>query len=67
MRRRPDYEAKESSWRSVLARHEQSGLRIQEFCDVENLSFSTLQNWRSEIRRRDRLKASADVTLNSLS
>lgn len=49
--------AKEKYWRSVVARQEESGLTIVAFCELEKFKIGTFQNWKSDIRRRDRQKA----------
>jgi hypothetical protein len=41
----------ESAWREIVARQEQSGLRVQEFCEGEGLKVASLYGWRVRLRR----------------
>ncbi|GAC1659856.1 MAG: hypothetical protein NVS9B15_23350 [Acidobacteriaceae bacterium] len=40
----------ESAWREIVARQEQSGLTIQEFCEREGLKAASLYGWRVRLR-----------------
>ena len=40
-----------AKWRSIIARHNQSGLTAKEFAEREDLNAGTLRFWRSHIRR----------------
>ena len=60
----------ESAWREIVARQEQSGLTVQEFCEREGLKTASLYGWRVRVRqgpagksaspRRSRRRASAE-------
>ena len=41
----------ESAWREIVARQEQSGLAVQEFCEREGLKAASLYGWRVRLRR----------------
>lgn len=41
----------ESAWREIVARQEQSGLTVQEFCEREGLKAASLYGWRVRLRR----------------
>jgi hypothetical protein len=40
-----------SYWREIVARQEQSGLTVTEFCERENLNTASLYGWRVRLRR----------------
>lgn len=40
----------ESAWREIVARQEQSGETIQEFCEREGLKAASLYGWRVRLR-----------------
>ena len=42
----------ESAWREIMARQEQSGLTVQEFCEREGLKAASLYGWRVRLRQR---------------
>jgi hypothetical protein len=42
----------ESAWREIVVRQEQSGLRVQEFCEREGLKAASLYGWRVRLRRQ---------------
>ena len=44
---------KESFWRSVLARHRESGLTVRAFCRREKVGEASFFAWRKEITKRD--------------
>jgi putative transposase len=41
----------ESVWREIVARQEQSGLTVQEFCEREGLKSASLYGWRVRLRQ----------------
>jgi putative transposase len=41
----------ESAWREIVARQEQSGLTVQEFCEREGLKAASLYGWRVRLRQ----------------
>lgn len=41
----------ESAWREIVARQEESGLTVQEFCKREGLKAASLYGWRVRLRR----------------
>src|SRR5215472_3887082 len=41
----------ESAWQEIVARQEQSGLTVQEFCEREGLKAASLYGWRLRLRR----------------
>jgi putative transposase len=41
----------ESAWREIVARHEQSGLTVTEFCEREGLKAASLYGWRVRLRQ----------------
>ena len=41
----------ESAWREIVARHEQSGLTVAEFCEREGLKSASLYGWRVRLRQ----------------
>jgi len=41
----------ESAWREIVARQEQSGLTVQDFCEREDLKAANLYSWRVRLRR----------------
>jgi len=41
----------ESVWREIVARQEQSGLTVQEFCEREGLKAASLYGWRVRVRQ----------------
>jgi transposase-like protein len=41
----------ESAWREIVARQEQSGLTVQEFCGREGLNAASLYGWRVRLRQ----------------
>jgi transposase-like protein len=47
---------RESHWRQIIARQEESGLSVLEFCRQEELSAHTLYNWRRRFSRQPRVK-----------
>lgn len=56
----------ESAWREIVARQEESGLTVQEFCDGEGLKAASLYGWRVRLRREPAGKgASARVVRKS--
>jgi transposase-like protein len=42
----------ESAWREIVARQEQSGLTVGEFCEREGLKATSLYGWRVRLRRQ---------------
>ena len=42
----------ESAWREIVARQEQSGLTVQEFCQREGLKAASLYGWRVRLREK---------------
>jgi putative transposase len=42
----------ESAWREIVARQEQSGLTVQEFCEREGLKAASLYGWRVRLRQQ---------------
>lgn len=46
--------AKESHWRSVITKQEQSGLSVRNFCQREKVRESQFHWWKRELRLRDR-------------
>ena len=46
--------AKETLWRKILKRQQDSGLSVRAFCDREGLKDFNLFRWRRELSRRDR-------------
>jgi hypothetical protein len=47
---------KESQWRSLLARHDRSGLSVRAFCELHGLSEASLYAWRRTLQERDSAK-----------
>ena len=43
----------ESAWREIVARQEQSGLTVAEFCEREGLKAASLYGWRVRLRQQD--------------
>jgi putative transposase len=41
----------ESAWREIVARQEQSGLTVREFCEREGLKAASLYGWRVRLRQ----------------
>jgi transposase-like protein len=41
----------QSAWREIVARQEQSGLTVQEFCEREGLKAASLYGWRVRLRQ----------------
>lgn len=41
----------ESAWREIVARQEQSGLTVTEFCEREGLKAASLYGWRVRLRQ----------------
>ena len=41
----------ESAWQEIVARQEQSGLTVQEFCEREGLKAASLYGWRGRLRQ----------------
>jgi len=41
----------ESAWREIVARQEQSGQTVQEFCEREGLKAASLYGWRVRLRQ----------------
>jgi transposase-like protein len=41
----------ESAWREIVARQEQSGLTVQEFCERVGLKAASLYGWRVRLRQ----------------
>ncbi len=41
----------ESDWREIVARQEQSGQTVQEFCEREGLKAASLYGWRVRLRQ----------------
>ncbi len=41
----------ESEWRTLLSRHEQSGLTQREFCEREKISLTSFQKWRLRLHK----------------
>jgi transposase-like protein len=41
----------ESAWREIVARQEQSGLTVTEYCDREGLKAASLYGWRVRLRQ----------------
>ncbi len=41
----------ESAWREIVARQEQSGLTVQDFCEREGLKAASLYGWRVRLRQ----------------
>lgn len=48
---------REAEYRDLVARHARSGLTVREFAEHEGIAVQTFYWWRSELRRRDRLRA----------
>jgi transposase-like protein len=40
-----------STWREIVARQEQSGLTVTEFCEKEGLKAASLYGWRVRLRQ----------------
>jgi putative transposase len=49
----------ESAWREIVARQEQSGLTVQEFCEREGLKAGSLYGWRVRLRQEPAGKSAA--------
>jgi hypothetical protein len=49
----------ESAWREIVARQEQSGLTVQEFCEREGLKTASLYGWRVRLRQEPAGKSAA--------
>ena len=47
---------RESHWRQIIARQEESGLSVLAFCRQEELSAYALYSWRRRFARRSRVK-----------
>src|ERR1700722_12432514 len=43
----------ESAWREIVARQEQSGLTVAEFCEREGMKAASLYGWRVRLRPQD--------------
>jgi hypothetical protein len=56
--RRPD-PARERLWRQRLARWNASGLKVREFCELEEVTPTSFAHWRKEIAARDARRAEA--------
>jgi transposase-like protein len=41
----------ESAWREIVARQEQSGLTVTQFCEREGLKAASLYGWRVRLRQ----------------
>ena len=41
----------ERTWREIVARQEQSGLTVTEFCEREGLKAASLYGWRGRLRQ----------------
>jgi transposase-like protein len=41
----------ESAWREIVARQEQSGLTVTEYCEREGLKAASLYGWRVRLRQ----------------
>ena len=41
----------ESAWREIVARQEQSGLTVQDFCERKGLKAASLYGWRVRLRQ----------------
>lgn len=41
----------ESTWREIVARQEQSGLTVTDFCEQEGLKAASLYGWRVRLRQ----------------
>ena len=41
----------ENAWREIVARQEQSGQTVQEFCEREGLKAASLYGWRVRLRQ----------------
>jgi transposase-like protein len=52
---------KESYWRGMISRQENSGLSIREFCDQQGISVASMYGWRKELKKRSPI-ASGDST-----
>lgn len=52
----------EGQWRSLLARHQTSGLGIEAFCRAEQISEASFYRWRTLLKgsREDGVRASQD-------
>lgn len=49
----------ESTWREIVARQEQSGLTVQEFCEREGLKAASLYGWRVRLRQEPEGKSAS--------
>jgi transposase-like protein len=49
-------EERESHWRHIVDRQEESGLSVLAFCRQAKLSANTLYKWRCRLARRPRVK-----------
>src|SRR5436309_3137419 len=49
----------EDAWREIVARQEQSGLTVQEFCEREGLKAASLYGWRVRLRQEPADKSAA--------
>jgi hypothetical protein len=47
---------RESQWRQIIARQEESGLSVLAFCRQEEVSAHTLYYWRRRLARQPRVK-----------
>src|SRR5512144_3106417 len=57
--RRPRDPAKEKHWRTIIRRHQRSGLSVHAFCEREGLKDCNFLWWRRELNRRDREKTTS--------
>jgi transposase-like protein len=55
----------ESAWREIVARQEQSGLTVQEFCEREGLKPASLYGWRVRLRQQTIAKRPSPQTSKS--
>jgi hypothetical protein len=49
----------ESAWREIVARQDQSGLTVREFCEREGLKAVSLYGWRVRLRQQPTDKISS--------
>lgn len=55
----------ESAWREIVARQEQSGLTVTEFCEREGLKAASLYGWRVRLRPQGAGKRTSPAISNS--
>lgn len=55
----------ESAWREIVARQEQSGLTVGEFCEREDLKAASLYSWRVRLRPQGAGKGASPATSKS--